>query len=71
MTYSWYGDYILNVLLSATLGASQDGIGEHGALIVAVGNALTGQQAEKECNVMTLHVMLCEFTTYCMIVANV
>ena len=61
-THSWYGDYTMDVLLSSTLGASQDSIGEHGALIAAVGNALTAQQQGRILNHMTMRVVLCKFS---------
>ena len=51
----------MDVLLATTLGASQDSIGEHGALIAAVGNALTAQQPGKVMHHMTMRVILCEF----------
>ena len=51
----------MDVLLATSLGASQDSIGEHGALIAAVGNALTAQQPGKVMHHMTMRVLLCEF----------
>lgn len=62
-SHSWYGDYVMNVLLSTTLGASQDSVGEHGSLLVAVGNALTAQQTGKMFHATTLRVLLCEYNT--------
>ena len=52
----------MNVLMATTLGASQDGMGEHGSLLVAVGNALTSQQTGKMFHDITLRVLLCEYT---------
>ena len=56
--------------MSTTLGASQDSIGEHGSLLVAVGNALTAQQQGKWLNGTILRVLLSEFI-YCTIVVKV
>ena len=52
----------MNVLLSTSLGASQDSIGEHGALIAAVDNSLVAQQAGRALNHLTVRVLLCKLT---------
>ena len=58
LTYSWYGEYILNVLLCTTLGATQDG--EHGSLIAAVGNAFAAQNTGRVLDNLVTTAVLCE-----------
>ena len=54
----------MNVLLSTTLGASRDSIGEHGALMAAVNNALVAQQAGRALNHSVMRILLCKFIIY-------
>ena len=51
----------MDVLFAATFGASRDSIGEHGALITAIDNAMTAQQPGGFMHHMTMRVLLCEF----------
>ena len=51
----------MNVLLSATLGASQDSIGEHEELITVVSDVFTSQQHSKALNPLIIIVLLSKF----------
>ena len=51
----------MNVLLSATLGASQDRIGEHEELITAVSDVFISQQHSKALNPLVVEVLLSKF----------
>ena len=48
--------------MATMLGASQDSMGEHGALIAAVSSALPGHKDERILNPLTVRVMLCELS---------
>ena len=64
LSHSWYGDYTNDVLLSTTLGVSQENIEEHRALVAAVANTFTPQQTGRTFNSTTLQVLLCKLIIY-------
>ena len=54
----------MDVLLSTTLGVSQDSIGDHGTLIAAVANTFSAQKTGGTFNNITLRVLFCELIVY-------
>ncbi|XP_065909836.1 cytochrome P450 3A24-like isoform X2 [Dysidea avara] len=59
--FSWYGNYTMDVLLSTSLGASSEDMGEHGALVAAVANAMAAQQTGSALNALTTRVLFSNF----------
>jgi len=59
-SHSWYGDYTMEVLLSASMGASSEDMGEHGALVTAVANAFVGKQTGNALNSMAIRILHCK-----------
>ena len=53
----------MDVLLSTSLGASSEDMGEHGALVAAVANAMAAQQTGSALNALTTRVLFCELTS--------
>lgn len=51
----------MDVLLSTTLGASRDSIGEHGTLVAAASHIFAGQQLGNALNATIMSALLCEF----------
>jgi len=62
-SYSWYGDYTMDVLLSTSLGASSEDMGEHGNLVNATSNCMIAQQTGSALNALTTRVLFCELTS--------
>jgi len=50
----------MEVLLAASMGASSEDMGEHGALVAAVANALAGHQTGSPLNAMAIRVLYCK-----------
>jgi len=53
----------MEVLLSASVGACSEDMGEHGALVTAVANAFVGKQTGNALNSMAIRVLHCKCNT--------
>jgi len=55
----------MDVLLSTSMGASSEDMGEHGELIAAVANAFAGQETGSALNALYVRMLFCELTSSC------
>jgi len=50
----------MEVLLSVSVGACSEDMGEHGALVTAVANAFVGKQTGNALNSMAIRILHCK-----------